>query len=189
MCICVCICVSWQLWHEKIAGPSLIPGVRAWLIPAVSKVVLWLGSRWVRVLHPLSWVFIHTFIQPTSEGATSTQPLVNLAINCNIFSYLLCSLLISLLPLCASQLCGGWDGFLRHGAGRSAEEVSGPHSCPGGSPEGGTSHRGLQVLTVQLAFNISCCFFLRKCLSVGMPIKLRAHQLLFPQSYGCWFYM
>ncbi len=25
---------------EKIARPSLIPGVRAWLIPAVSRVVL-----------------------------------------------------------------------------------------------------------------------------------------------------
>lgn len=51
---------------------------------------------------------------------------------------------INPLP-CVLQLRGGWDGFLRHGAGWSIEEVPGPHSCPGRSPEGGTTYWGLQV--------------------------------------------
>lgn len=177
VCVYVCLC---SCGTEKIAGPSLIPGVRAWLIPVVSRVVMWLGSRWVRFRHLLSRVFIHRFIQPTSEGAISTQMLVNLAINCNIFSsfpiYFLCSLLISPLTLCASQLCGGWDGLLRHGAGRSTEEVSGPHSCPGGSSEGGTSYRGLQVLTARLSHKLSFLFsFSRKCSSQSTPSKYREH--------------
>lgn len=45
----------------------------------------------------------------------------------------------------SQQLRGGRDGLLGHGAGRGAEEVSGSHSGPGRSPEGGTSYRGLQV--------------------------------------------
>lgn len=43
------------------------------------------------------------------------------------------------------QLCGGWNGLLRYGAGRSAQEIPGTHQSAGRSTEGWAADRGLQV--------------------------------------------
>lgn len=104
--------------------------------------------------------------------------------NFNVFSLSLCSFFISPLRHGAQQLCGGRDGLLGHGAGRGAEEISGPHSCPGRSPEGGTSYRGLQVIKKSK----NCCeslglsrSILAGILNGVLPFFTEIHSTLLPR--------
>lgn len=85
----------------------------------------------------------HRFYQRSASGRLPIHPAKGQA---SPSCWLLLETVSFLCRPCSQQLRGGWDGLLRHGAGWSTEEISGPHPCPGRSPEGGTSYRGLQVI-------------------------------------------
>lgn len=52
---------------EKIAGPGLIPGVRAWLIPAASRVPAVTGKSFILRVHPQ----IHPLPSPKGQPPAS----------------------------------------------------------------------------------------------------------------------